>query len=152
MARKDEKYDYMVKLVIIGDSAVGKTNILLRFVSDEYKNSHITTIGVDYKVKVLPIDNVNIKMQIWDTAGQERFKTITETYYKGSAGIIFVYSVIDRRSFENISNWIKQVNDSQPETLCKIIVGNKCDSQETERQVSFAEGKKLAESYGMKFI
>ena len=77
MARKDEKYDYMVKLVIIGDSAVGKTNILLRFVSDEYKNSHITTIGVDYKVKVLSIDNVNIKMQIWDTAGQERFKTIT---------------------------------------------------------------------------
>lgn len=89
----------MVKLVIIGDSAVGKTNILLRFVNDEYKVSHITTIGVDYKVKILPVDGVNIKMQIWDTAGQERFKTITETYYKGSAGIIFVYSVTDKKSF-----------------------------------------------------
>jgi small GTP-binding protein len=77
MSRRDEKYEYMVKLVIIGDSAVGKTNILLRFVNDEYKMSHITTIGVDYKVKILSVDGVNIKMQIWDTAGQERFKTIT---------------------------------------------------------------------------
>jgi small GTP-binding protein len=89
----------MVKLVIIGDSAVGKTNILLRFVNEEYKQNHITTIGVDFKVKVVPIDGLNIKMQIWDTAGQERFKTITETYNKGAAGVIFVYSVSDRKSF-----------------------------------------------------
>lgn len=108
--REDEKYDYMVKLVIIGDSAVGKTNILLRFVSDEYKMTHITTIGVDFKIKIMEIDGLNIKMQIWDTAGQERFKTITETYYKGAAGVIFVYSVADKKSFDNISNWVKQVN------------------------------------------
>jgi len=91
--RNEERYDYMVKLVIIGDSAVGKTNILLRFVNDEYKINHVTTIGVDFKVKILPVDGLNIKMQIWDTAGQERFKTITESYYKGAAGVIFVYSV-----------------------------------------------------------
>lgn len=150
--REDEKYDYMVKVVIVGDSAVGKTNMLLRFVNDEYKISHITTIGVDYKVKILPLQGANIKMQIWDTAGQERFKTITETYYKGSAGIVFVYSVTDRKSFDNISNWIRQVNDSQPESLSKIIVGNKCDCPEAERQVSLAEGRRLAESYGIPFL
>ena len=112
--REVEKYDYMVKLVIVGDSAVGKTNILMRFVDEGYKTSHITTIGVDYKIKVLTIDGVSIKMQIWDTAGQERFRTITETYYRGSAGIIFVYSVTDRKSFDSITNWIKQVNETQP--------------------------------------
>lgn len=79
-----------MKVVIIGDSAVGKTNILLRFVNEEYKMTHITTIGVDFKIKTVNVDGTRIKMQIWDTAGQERFKTITETYYKGAAGIILV--------------------------------------------------------------
>lgn len=142
----------MVKLVIIGDSAVGKTNILLRFVNDQYKISHITTIGVDYKVKIIPIDGINIKMQIWDTAGQERFKTITETYYKGSAGIVFVYSVTDRKTFTNISSWIKQVNETQPENISKIIVANKCDCSQAQRQVSLSQGKKLADSYGIQFV
>lgn len=91
-------------------------------------------------------------MQIWDTAGQQRFKTITETYYKGSAGIIFVYSVTDRKTFTNIANWIKQVNETQPENITKIIVGNKCDCIEQQRQVSLLEGKKLAESYGIPFV
>lgn len=88
--KEDEKFDYLVKVVIIGDSAVGKTNILLRFVNEEYKMTHITTIGVDFKIKTVNSDGTKIKMQIWDTAGQERFKTITETYYKGAAGIILV--------------------------------------------------------------
>mgnify|MGYP000844721543 FL=1 len=142
----------MVKLVIIGDSAVGKTNILLRFVNDEYKLNHITTIGVDFKVKIVSIDGLNIKMQIWDTAGQERFKTITESYYKGAAAVIFVYSISDRKSFDNLANWIKQVNDSHPETISKIIVGNKCDSKDGERQVTKAEAEKLAQSFGIPLI
>lgn len=94
--REEDKYDFLVKVVIIGDSAVGKTNILLRFVNEEYKMTHITTIGVDFKIKTLNADGTRIKMQIWDTAGQERFKTITETYYKGSAGIVLVLVVIFR--------------------------------------------------------
>jgi Ras-related protein Rab-8A len=89
-------------MVIIGDSAVGKTNILLRYVNQEYKITHISTIGVDFKVKTINVDNVKIKMQIWDTAGQERFKTITETYYKGAAGVALVYSITDRKTFKNI--------------------------------------------------
>lgn len=92
----------MVKVVIIGDTAVGKTNILLRYVNEEYKMSHITTIGVDFKIKTIGIDGVKIRMQIWDTAGQERFKTITETYYKGAAGVVLVYAVNDRKTFNSL--------------------------------------------------
>jgi small GTP-binding protein len=93
--------------------------------------AHVTTIGVDFKIKTINIDGIKIKMQIWDTAGQERFKTITETYYKGAAGVVLVYSVTDRKSFNNMENWIKQINESQPESMCKIIVGNKVDCKET---------------------
>lgn len=150
--RDDEKYDYLVKLVIIGDTAVGKTNILLRYVNEEYKMSHVTTIGVDFKIKTINIDGIKIKMQIWDTAGQERFKTITETYYKGAAGVVLVYSVTDRKSFNSMENWIKQINESQPESMCKIMVGNKVDCKESERQVSLAEGTALASKYGVSFI
>lgn len=103
-----------MKIVIIGDSAVGKTNILLRYVNEEYKMTHISTIGVDFKVKTINIDGVKIKMQIWDTAGQERFKTMTETYYKGAAGVVLVYSITDRKTFNNIESWLKQINETQP--------------------------------------
>ena len=126
--------------MIIGDTAVGKTNILLRYVNEEYKMTHITTIGVDFKIKTLNVDGAKIKMQIWDTAGQERFKTITETYYKGAAGVILVYSVTDRKTFQNLESWLKQINDSQPEQITKIIVGNKSDCMDSERQVSKTEG------------
>ena len=142
----------MVKVVIIGDSAVGKTNILLRFVSDEYKMAHITTIGVDFKIKTVSIDGVKIKMQIWDTAGQERFKTITETYYKGASGVLLVYAINDRKTFNSIENWLKQIIESQPEGISKLLVGNKCDLPESERQVSKAEGEALAKKYGIQFM
>lgn len=85
-----ERYDHLIKLVILGDSAVGKTNILLRFSSSEYKTTHLPTIGVDFKVKNLTVDGKKLKLQLWDTAGQERFKTITQTYYRGASGIILV--------------------------------------------------------------
>jgi Ras-related protein Rab-8A len=108
--REEEPYDFLVKIVLIGDSAVGKTNILLRYVNEEYKMTHISTIGVDFKIKTMNIEGVKIKMQIWDTAGQERFRTMTETYYKGAAGVVLVYSITDRKTFNNIENWLKQIN------------------------------------------
>ena len=114
--------------------------------------SHVTTIGVDFKIKTINIDGIKIKMQIWDTAGQERFKTITQTYYKGAAGVILVYSVTDKKSFNNLQNWIKQINESQPEAMVKIIVGNKSDCKENERQVTFAEGQAMGNKYGVNFI
>jgi len=91
-------------------------------------------------------------MQIWDTAGQERFKTVTETYYKGAAGVVLVYAVNDRKTFQSLENWMKQLNQTQPEKTCKLIVGNKCDVPESDRQVSYQEGKKLADQYGVKFV
>lgn len=112
--REEEKSDFLVKLVIIGDSAVGKTNILLRYTNDQYRMTHLTTIGVDFKIKTININGTKLKMQIWDTAGQERFKTITETYYKGAAGVVFVFSVTERKTFNSLENWMKQINESQP--------------------------------------
>lgn len=114
--------------------------------------THITTIGVDFKIKTISVDGVKIKMQIWDTAGQERFKTITETYYKGAAGVVLVYAVNDRKTFNSMENWLKQINESQPETISKVIVGNKADVPDSERQVSKAEGEALAKKYGVQFI
>lgn len=114
--------------------------------------THITTIGVDFKIKTIHIGDVKIKMQIWDTAGQERFKTITETYYKGAAGVVLVYAVNDRKTFNSLENWIKQINESQPDNISKIIVGNKSDVPDSERQVAKAEGEALAKRYGVEFL
>jgi len=103
MAKRNEGYDWLAKLLIIGDSGVGKTNILLRFCENNFLTSHLTTIGnarlsagIDFKIKTIEVDGKKIRMQIWDTAGQERFKTITQTYYKGAMGIIMTYAVNDR--------------------------------------------------------
>lgn len=98
----EKDYDHFVKVVIVGDSAVGKTNLLLRFVSGEYVTSHITTIGIDFKVKTINVDGKRLKIQLWDTAGQDRFRTITKTYYKGSAGIILVSGLVHRFSLSQI--------------------------------------------------
>lgn len=99
--------------------------------------THISTIGVDFKVKTINVDGLKIKMQIWDTAGQQRFKTMTETYYKGAAGVVLVYSITDRKTFNNIESWLKQINESQPQNMAKIIVGNKSDCSDKDRQVTF---------------
>jgi Ras-related protein Rab-8A len=97
------------KVIIIGDSGVGKTNILTRYCEGIFKDSYVATIGVDFKVKMVDVEGRKVKLQIWDTAGQERFKNITQTYYKGAAGIILVYAINNQDSFRNISNWIKQI-------------------------------------------
>lgn len=97
-----KKYDYMSKLVIVGDAAVGKTNILLRLTEDHFRMLHNSTIGVDFKIKTMQVQDKKIKFTIWDTAGQDRFRTITSNYYRGSDGVIFTYSISDRNSFNNM--------------------------------------------------
>lgn len=99
----------VLKVIIIGDSGVGKTNILTRYCEGIFKDSYVATIGVDFKVKMVDVGGRKVKLQIWDTAGQERFKNITQTYYKGAAGIILVYAINNQDSFRNISNWLKQI-------------------------------------------
>lgn len=100
--KKEESYDYLVKLIIIGDSGVGKTNILMKFCEQEFKQNYVATIGVDFKIKTIQVEDKRFKLQIWDTAGQERFKNITQTYYKGAVGIILAYSVTEESTYDNI--------------------------------------------------
>lgn len=102
----------VLKVIIIGDSGVGKTNILTRYCEGIFKDSYVATIGVDFKVKMVDVEGRKVKLQIWDTAGQERFKNITQTYYKGAAGIILVYAINNQDSFRNINNWLKQIENS----------------------------------------
>ena len=143
--------DHIFKILIIGDSSVGKSNLLLRFSDDTFHDTFLPTIGVDFKIKTLNVSNNKIKLNIWDTAGQERFKTITATYYKGSHGIVLVYDITDRNSFTNISNWLKEIKKQAGPGVVKFLVGNKCDLQE-ERNVTFQEGKELADSIGVSFL
>ncbi|CAK75444.1 unnamed protein product (macronuclear) [Paramecium tetraurelia] len=143
-------YDWLVKVIVLGDSGVGKTNILTQFCDQKFSQNYTATIGVDFKIKILNVQDKKIKLQIWDTAGQERFRNITQTYYKGAFGIIFVYSLIDRNSFNNVEGWIKSILESTTDEVCSILVGNKLDSQ--DRRVQTAEGEKLAQKYNMPFI
>ncbi len=138
---RDLSYDYLVKLIVIGDTGVGKTNMMTKFIDNNFHASHLTTIGnthtnlgIDFKIKTLNINNSKVRMQIWDTAGQERFKTITQTYYKGAMGIFLVYSVSERESFQNVETWLKQIKLHASENVVKVLVGNKCDVE--NRQVS----------------
>uniref|UniRef100_A0A6T1D037 Uncharacterized protein n=1 Tax=Alexandrium monilatum TaxID=311494 RepID=A0A6T1D037_9DINO len=144
-------YDHLFKLVLIGDSGAGKSCLLLRFADDTFTDSYITTIGVDFRFKTIPVDKKTIKLQIWDTAGQERFRTITSAYYRGADGIVLVYDITDRESFLNIETWLNEVNRYVNENTCKILIGNKCD-ETAERQVSTEEAKKKAEELGIPFI
>ncbi len=149
--KKERTYDYLVKLLLIGDSGVGKSCMLLQFVNKEFTESFLSTIGIDFKVCTVKLkDETRVKLQIWDTAGQERFRSITRAYYKGSHALIIVYDVTDRGSFNDVHNWIRNVDDNCNKNICAIIIGNKCDLADS-RQVTFEEGKALADHYNVKF-
>jgi len=132
MAMKRD-YDYLFKLVLIGDSGVGKSCLLLRFADDSFTDSYISTIGVDFRFRTVTIDNKTVKLQIWDTAGQERFRTITSAYYRGAHGIIMVYDVTNYESFEHVEEWLNEVNKHASESTLKLLVGNKADLQEGKK-------------------
>ncbi|XP_045502803.1 ras-related protein Rab-8A isoform X1 [Colias croceus] len=144
-------YDYLFKLLLIGDSGVGKTSILFRFSEDAFNISFISTIGIDFKIRTIDLDGKKVKLQIWDTAGQERFRTITTAYYRGSMGIMLVYDVTNEKSFENIKNWIRNIEENASADVEKMILGNKCDL-DAKRQVSKERGEQLAIEYQIKFV
>jgi Ras-related protein Rab-1A len=143
--------DYLFKLLLIGDSGVGKSCLLLRFADDTYTESYISTIGVDFKIRTIELDGKTIKLQIWDTAGQERFRTITSSYYRGAHGIIVVYDVTDNESFNNVKQWLHEIDRYACENVNKLLVGNKSDLT-TKRVVSTEQGKEFAESLGVEFL
>ncbi len=147
----EEEYDYIFKVLLIGNSDVGKSSLILRYVDQIWNDVFVPTIGVDFKVKSLQIDNKRVKMQIWDTAGQERFRNVISSYFKGAHGILLIYDITARDSFKELENWLGEVERNATPQVLKILIGNKCDLDE-QRQITVDEGEAFAARNGMKFI
>ena len=143
---KPNYHDVLVKLLLVGDSGCGKSNMLLKYVDDMYMASFVSTIGIDFKIKTIEIEGKKVKLQIWDTAGQERFRTITTAYYRGAMGIMIVYSVTDEQSFKNVHSWIKNIMDHSNNNVKLLLVGNKIDCEQ-DRIITTARGNDLAVQY-----
>ena len=151
MSTPGMNYDYLLKYIIIGDAAVGKSNLLLRFTQNDFKNEYQLTIGVEFGAKNIEINNKKFRLQIWDTAGQENYRSITRAYYKNSVCAILVYDISNRESFEHISNWIEDCLAQSPKTVFMVLVGNKSDLEDY-RQVTFKEGEEMAKNNNIMFF
>jgi len=144
-------YDNLFKILLIGDSGVGKSSILLRFTDDEFSEKQLSTIGVDFKVKYVSLGGKRVKLAIWDTAGQERFRTVTSSYYRGAQGVVLVYDCTSRRSFENVKLWLEEVKKYCTNLdAVRMLVANKVDKG--AEQVSRDEGEQFAIDNSMLFI
>ncbi|OAY34856.1 ras-related protein RABA5e [Manihot esculenta] len=143
--------EYLFKIVLIGDSAVGKSNLLSRFARNEFDSNSKATIGVEFQTQVVEIDGKEIKAQIWDTAGQERFRAVTSAYYRGAVGVLIVYDITRRTSFDSVKRWLDELTTHCDTTVARMLVGNKCDL-ENIRDVSVEEGKDLAEEESLFFM
>ena len=150
-AKGSEDYEFIFKVLLLGNSNVGKSSLFLRFVDDIWNDTFVPTIGVDFKIKTFDIDEKKIKMQIWDTAGQERFKNIIASYYRGAHGILLIYDVTDKDSFKNLSNWLIEIEKNASKNVLKVLIGNKSDLED-KRVVTYNQGKEFADTYGLKFI
>uniref|UniRef100_UPI00358FB5A8 ras-related protein Rab-35-like isoform X2 n=1 Tax=Myxine glutinosa TaxID=7769 RepID=UPI00358FB5A8 len=142
-----KEYDHLFKLLIIGDSGVGKSSLLLRFADNTFSGSYITTIGVDFKIRTVEMDGERVKLQIWDTAGQERFRTITSTYYRGTHGVIVVYDVTSAESFVNVKRWLHEIGQNCDD-VSRVLVGNKND-EPGKKVVESADAQRFAEQMGI---
>eukprot|EP01084_Bolivina_argentea_P002136 3937_1 len=148
---RSASYDYLIKVLMIGDSGAGKSSLLLRGCDDSFTTSVISTVGIDFKIKTIEVEDKIAKLQVWDTAGQERFRTIQTSYYRGAMGILLVYDITDEQSFLNIRNWMRNVEQHASNSVDLTIVGNKCDLEE-DRLISKERGQALADEYGTKFF
>ena len=145
-------YDETVKILLIGESSVGKSSLLIRFAEDSFSPELLSTVGIDYKIKTLEIKDKRVKMEIWDTAGQERFRTITTAYYRGATGIMLVYDVTSEKSFKQINEWLKLIDKHASENVVKILVANKCDVSGDKRVVSRERAQAQADEFGLKIM
>ncbi|XP_015875837.1 ras-related protein RABA2a [Ziziphus jujuba] len=152
MARRpDEEYDYLFKVVLIGDSGVGKSNLLSRFTRNEFCLESKSTIGVEFATRTLQVEGRTVKAQIWDTAGQERYRAITSAYYRGALGALLVYDVTKPTTFENVSRWLKELRDHADSNIVIMLIGNKTDLKHL-RAVATEDAQSYAEKEGLSFI
>ena len=148
----DSSYEMIFKTLIIGDTNVGKSNLLLRYVKNDFSSEmKSTVVGVEFGSKILKILGINVKVQIWDTAGQERYRAMTSSYFKGSKGVLIVYDITNYSSFESVDRWINEFRMKSEENSAIILVGNKNDIEE-ERKVTKEEGEEKAKKYNLAFF
>ena len=144
-------YDKLLKIIIIGDSNVGKTSFLDKFVNNNFQKVYLSTIGVDFFTKIIEVDGIKFKIHLWDSCGQEKFKSLTRSYYRNMDGIIMMYDITDLKSFENIKSWLTESEKFADNCVAKILVGNKKDLEDM-RSVSYEKAKKYAESIDVNFF
>uniref|UniRef100_A0A0E0C7R6 GTP-binding protein n=1 Tax=Oryza meridionalis TaxID=40149 RepID=A0A0E0C7R6_9ORYZ len=149
--RAEDDYDYLFKTVLIGDSGVGKSNLLSRFTKNEFCLESKSTIGVEFATRSIQVDGKVVKAQIWDTAGQERYRAITSAYYRGAVGALLVYDVTRRATFDNVARWLKELRDHTDPSIVVMLVGNKSDLRHLVA-VSTEDGKEYAEAESLYFM
>ncbi|XP_032811594.1 ras-related protein Rab-3C-like [Petromyzon marinus] len=147
----DQNFDYMFKLLIIGNSSVGKTSFLFRYSDDTFSSAFVSTVGIDFKVKTVYRNDKRVKLQIWDTAGQERYRTITTAYYRGAMGFLLMYDITNEDSFNAVHDWATQIKTYSWDNAQVILVGNKCDLED-ERVIAMQRGKQLGDQLGFEFF
>ena len=148
---EEDSYELLYKIIIVGDTCVGKSNILSRYIKNVFREDSKSTVGVELGNKLLKVKGTNTKLQIWDTAGQERYRSITSSYYKGSHGCFIVYDITNEQSFENVEKWFEQVQKEGSKDVSIILVGNKCDL-ENERKVPKEKGEEKAKLLNIPFF
>ncbi|XP_069023242.1 ras-related protein Rab-3D-like [Embiotoca jacksoni] len=147
----DQNFDYMFKLLIIGNSSVGKTSFLFRYADDSFTPAFVSTVGIDFKVKTIYRNDKRVKLQIWDTAGQERYRTITTAYYRGAMGFLLMYDITSQDSFCAVQDWATQIKTYSWDNAQVVLVGNKLDLEE-DRQVPTADAQRVATELGFQFF
>mmetsp|Transcript_57962 Transcript_57962/g.164696 ORF Transcript_57962/g.164696 Transcript_57962/m.164696 type:complete len:206 (+) Transcript_57962:88-705(+) len=150
-AATSSDYDHLVKLLLLGDSAVGKSSLLMRFCESRFDSNFVLTIGVDFKSKDVARQSRKLRLQVWDTAGQERFRTITPAYYRAAMGVVITYDITDQNTFDHVEYWVQQLDQHGSDEVQRILVGNKSDLADL-RKVSREDGAALASKYKMAFF
>ena len=151
--KEKETYEHTFKILLLGDSSVGKTCFLMRYIDNTFQDVYLSTIGFDFKYKIVSLNNgKKVRVQLWDTAGQERFRTIGKNYYKGAHGILLLYDVKNQKSFFNMKKWLTHIKEEAPKKVRIVIAANKIDIEPEKREVSEEEGESFAESFNLKFF
>ncbi|XP_078526325.1 ras-related protein Rab-25 isoform X2 [Lissotriton helveticus] len=152
MGTEEEDYNFVFKVVLIGESGVGKTNLLSRFTRNEFNHDSRTTIGVEFSTRTIMVEGMTVKAQIWDTAGLERYRAITSAYYRGAVGALLVFDITKHQTYDCIERWLKELYDHADANIVVMLVGNKTDLTDSAREVPSEEAKMYADNNGLLFI